>query len=252
MIAYQKKLIRIAEYWDNEPVRNPRVDLVRLFQQSKPVADSSCRDFYSILLDLQQDEKALLSNMKRNTRYEIRRAATSDHLTYYLDDRGDLRTLNEFCDDYDRFADRKAQPKINRPWVSLLAGSRLLRLSQIRDVNGDTMVWHAYHVGVGRATLLFSSSTLRPDDSPAARSRTGRANRYHHWQDILYFKQQGIAIYDFGGWYEKKEDQERLRINQFKESFGGEIIKNYICEQPLTLRGRVFLKTRKLVLGNAI
>ena len=114
------------------------------------------------------------------------------------------------------------------------------------------MVWHAYHVGYDRATLLHSASVLRAESGQALRTKVGRANRYHHWRDILYFKQLGLRIYDFGGWYEKKEDRARLNINKFKEGFGGNIVKTYTCERPLTLRGWVFLKTRTLLLGNAI
>jgi hypothetical protein len=91
------------------------------------------------------------------------------------------------------------------------------------------------------------------DTYPAReRSAIGRANRLLHWHDMLFFKNQEVSTYDFGGWYEKKEDPARLNINKFKESFGGEIVKTYICEQPLTLKGKLFLTMRKLVLGNAI
>ena len=69
---------------------------------------------------------------------------------------------------------------------------------------------------------------------------------------MVRFKSAGISTYDFGGWYEGTTDHERLRINKFKEQFGGEIVKNYICEQALTLKGALFLRIRSSLLGNAI
>jgi hypothetical protein len=252
MIAYQKKFIRIAEYWDTEPAGHPKVDLVRFFQQSEPVADSLSREFYSLLLDLEQDESALLAGMKKTTRYEIRRAQISDHFLYQIGKGTETSVLSDFCEHYNEFAAVKGQPRINQMWLSMLAIGDLLRISRIQDSSGDTLVWHAYHFRAKRATLLYSASILRSDSNSVLRSKVGRANRYHHWQDILHFKQHGIAIYDFGGWYEGKEDRARLRINKFKEGFGGKIAKTYICERPLTFRGWVFLKTRTLLLGNAI
>jgi hypothetical protein len=252
MIAYQKKFLRIAEYWGTEPDRNLQVDLVRFFQHSEPLADAFCREFYSIVLDLRRDETALFSKMKRKTRYEIRRAKMSDQFVYQVANGEDSAVLSEFIDNHDQFAAHKGQAKINHLWVSTVAAGGLLKISRIQDHTGRTLVWHAYHIGFERATLLYSASILRPESDGNLRTRVGRANRYHHWQDILHFKQLGLTIYDFGGWYEKKEDRARLNINKFKEGFGGDIVKTYICERPLTLRGWVFLKTRTLLLGNAI
>ena len=65
-------------------------------------------------------------------------------------------------------------------------------------------------------------------------------------------KSAGISTYDFGGWYDGTTDQERLSINKFKEQFGGQVVKNYICEQALTLKGALFLRLRTSLLGNAI
>ncbi len=252
MIAYQKKFLRIAEYWGAEPEGDPQVDLVRFFQHSEPLADAFCREFYSIVLDLHQDETNLFSHMKRNTRYEIRRAQTSDQFLFKIEDGNNNAVLSEFVDNYDQFATLKGQPKMNRLWMSTLAEGGLLKISRIQEPTGNTLVWHAYHVGCERATLLYSASILRPESDTILRSKVGRANRYHHWQDMLHFKQLGLTIYDFGGWYEKQEDRARLNINKFKEGFGGDIVKTYICERPLTFRGWIFLKTRTLLLGNAI
>lgn len=71
MIVYQKKLLRIAEYWNGEEPKPAGVDLVRCFQQSRPLAGMLCRAFHTILLDLKRDPQELLAGMKRDTRYEI-------------------------------------------------------------------------------------------------------------------------------------------------------------------------------------
>jgi lipid II:glycine glycyltransferase (peptidoglycan interpeptide bridge formation enzyme) len=68
----------------------------------------------------------------------------------------------------------------------------------------------------------------------------------------MRFQSEGEEIYDFGGWYAGKRDQKRLGINRFKEEFGGKIIRNFICESGVTLKGKIFLQVRRLLLGDAI
>lgn len=251
MIVHRKNLLRIAEYWDGEEPKFAGVDLVRCFQQPQPLEGMICRDFYTILLDLTRDPEQLLSAMNRDMRYEIRRAAASDQLTYDCRNGQDTKVFQQFCDYYDQFAAGKAQPKIDRAWLSLLAGAGSMALSQVSS-SGETLVWHAYHRSPHRATLFYSASLFRKFDSSAMRNKIGRANRYQHWQDLQHFKAEGISVYDFGGWYHGDTDTERLRINKFKEEFGGEIVKNYICERALTVKAKLFLWVRRLLLGDAI
>ena len=216
MIVYRKNLLRIAEYWNGEEPQRERVDLIRCFQQPQPREGMVSREFYTILLDLNRNLDQLLAGIKRDTRYEVRRAQSQDQLTYVCRDGSDVAAFRQFCDYYDTFAIQKVQPKLNRAWLSLLAAAGALVLSEIRDSNGEALVWHAYHRSSDRATLFYSASLFRQLDSSAARNKIGRVNRYHHWQDMQQFKAEGISTYDFGGWYQGESDQQRLRINQFK------------------------------------
>jgi lipid II:glycine glycyltransferase (peptidoglycan interpeptide bridge formation enzyme) len=52
------------------------------------------------------------------------------------------------------------------------------------------------------------------------------------------FKAQGVRWYDLGGWYHKADDEEKLRINRFKEGFGGQVAKNYLCVAYPTWKGK--------------
>jgi hypothetical protein len=252
MIVHRKNLLRIAEYWDGEEPTLAGVDLVRCFQQPQPREGMACRAFYTILLDLKRDSEQILRAMNRDTRYEIRRAATSDQLTYDCRSGQEEKVFEQFCDYYDEFAAGKTQPKINRAWLSLLADAGALVLSQISDAGGETLVWHAYHRSAHRATLFYSASLFRKVNDSAMRNKIGRANRYQHWRDLKRFQTEGLSVYDFGGWYHGDSDTERLRINKFKEEFGGEIVKNYICERALTAKAKLFLRVRRLLLGDAI
>lgn len=251
MVIYRNKFIRILECWNEEEPGSHNVDLIRRFQLSRPIDGMFCRDFYTILIDLHQHQTVLLARMKRDTRYDIRRGGR-DGFVYELYSGKDPAIFNEFCDFYDEFAVRLNQPKLRRAWLSLLTESDSLHLSRIAEEGGPTLVWHGYLRIKSRVTLLHSASLFPVGANSAWRTKVGRANRFQHWQDLMRFKDDHISLYDFGGWYEGKSDQKRLRINRFKEEFGGEIVRNYICERALTWRGALFLRLRQLLLGNAI
>lgn len=251
VISYRRRFIRIAECWNGEEPNFAGVDIERRFQQPYPLAGMFCRDFYTILIDLHNDSETLLARMKRDTRYEIRRAQR-EGFVYDFQQGSDETAFKEFCDYYAEFALQQRQPTLRRSWLSLLANSGTLTLTRIAGPSGETLVWHGYHCSRERATLLYSASLFRNCNDSAQRNAIGRANRYQHWLDILTFKEQGLSIYDLGGWYEGVEDQKRLTINKFKEEFGGTVVHNYICERASTLKGALFLRVRKALLGNAI
>jgi hypothetical protein len=80
----------------------------------------------------------------------------------------------------------------------------------------------------------------------------GRANRLHHWSDMLRFRGEGFGIYDFGGWYAGTQDETLLRINRFKERFGGELVVQYNCDQAITWKGALGLWFKRRIHSNPI
>src|SRR2546430_17255207 len=144
MIVYRNKFIRILECWNGEQPDSQHVDIIRRFQQPQPINGMICRDFYTILIDLNQDQAVLFSNMKRGTCYEIRRGG-NDGLVYDFWTTEDTSGLNEFCDYYDEFAVRQNQPQLRRGWFFLLAASGSLNLSRVADAGGPTLTWHCSH-----------------------------------------------------------------------------------------------------------
>lgn len=233
---------RVATAYFEEPEPPVRADVVRLIQLSdRPRAPAT--SFFTILIDLERDPAALLAAMKDGTRSRIRRAGARDGLTYVAAHPPDATSLERFCALYDRFAAGKALPPADRGHLRRLAEAGALDLSCVRCA-GEDLVWHAHCRDGRRATLLASASLFRALGDSAARNLVGRANRWHHWRDMLRFRAGGLQVYDFGGWYPGADDRERLDINRFKEEFGGTVVEQFNCEVPLTLRGRLALRLR--------
>ncbi len=81
------------------------------------------------------------------------------------------------------------------------------------------------------------------------RKRIGWANRFLHWMDMLECRKLGIARLDFGGWYSGTTDEKLLRINEFKEQFGGCKTRRYHSMLPASTKGKLYLLARERLKG---
>jgi len=61
----------------------------------------------------------------------------------------------------------------------------------------------------------------------------GRANRWCHWKDMLYLREQGIRTYDMGGIAVGAEAAAVSGINDFKIRFGGTTVREDHWLSPL-------------------
>ena len=88
---------------------------------------------------------------------------------------------------------------------------------------------------------LIIVSRYRSIPNTALRNRINRANCLGHWNSLLASKERGLRYFDFGGWYPGSTDLRLLGMNAFKKGFGGQVVREYECEQILTMRGWVIL-----------
>ena len=243
MIRTRGKGITYGELWfDEEPVA-PLPDILICRQRSAPWPDAQCTDFITLLLDLTQDEAALMNAFGKDNRYKIRRAETKDGGTStFIDTPAD--NLDEFCTFYDQFAVAKGVGPSARPWLQVATAAGRVILTHAQQ-SGDIRVWHAYIVSGDRARLLYSASLFRQEDK-TLQALIGRLNRWLHWQDILEFKRRGFRVYDLGGLFSDASSAAAAGINRFKEEFGGAKSRGFDCTVALSRKGRIYLALLKL------
>ncbi len=237
MLVYRSGWLRLAEVWFDEPVDGLNVDVVRYHQAPCPIPGAVCTPFYTLLLDLRPAEDELWNKVRKEVRYEVRRAQKADELTCGEWDRLSPFVLERFVAFYNAFALQRGLAPQDVPRLHRLAAAGALDISWV-ERGAEPLVYHAHLVTARRPRLLHSASLFRDRSESAFRSLVGRSNRFLHWRDILRFKAAGMVAYDFGGWYEGKDDAERLQINKFKEGFGGTVVKGWDAEElvsPLAL-----------------
>jgi len=247
MVRFSKHGLRMAEQWLDEPVvRAHDCDVLLLQQYTHAPKGGFESPFQSLALDLSRSEEDLLQGLNRDTKYKVRRAESKDQVACIQETMADEAMCLQFKAFYDEFAASKGIGLLSTAELLARCSAGALRLSRA-VYRGETVVWHVHAATAERAALLYSASHFRHQDDNDARAAIGRANRLLHWNDILGCKAAGLKVYDFGGWYAGTEDDALLKINQFKEGFGGTRVTQVNAAMPLSWRGWAYLKLRQLM-----
>lgn len=249
MNVFREKLVLIEEVWiDEEPKVRPNVDVLHYIERTHPIQGIQFDEFYTMIVDLTKEHDNLWKSLGKNNQYKIRRATQKDQIVYshWEQNNIDNHILNNFFDFHDRFTSLQGLKKISRARVRSFAEAGILDLSLVQSQDGEPLVWHA-HCCVQNKAVFFYGASLKDYNDTSYQSLLGRANRYHHWQDILRFKTSNISFYDFGGWYAGNTDQKLLNINKFKEEFGGHIVKTFRSLHGLTLKGKICIYLYKML-----
>jgi hypothetical protein len=246
MILQRKKWVNSAEIWfaTEADTENLNVaDIVEINQSPSKVTGKCEIEFHTLEVDLTKSEEEILLAIKKDTKYEIRRASDKDQLQCQFFENPTPEIIDEFVAFFRSFAHMKGILPIERARLLRYSQAGVAMLSKCFGPNGNPLTWHAYYVEGQRARLLYSAS-MRADKTSVDRSLVGRANRLNHWNDILYFKNKGLKIYDLGGWYAGDSDKEKLNINKFKEEFGGQHTIQYNGLYTRSIRGKAYVVLR--------
>lgn len=245
---YPKHGLRMAEQWlDDPPTRPAGCDVLLLHQYTQAPAGAVSSPFVTLTIDLRQDVDELLQGLNRDTKYKVRRAEGKDQVVCVQEASADDALCGRFTSFYNEFALSKGGiDTISEVELAARARAGSLRFSRA-VYREQTVVWHVHAATRERATLLHSASHFRSQDDNDTRAAIGRANRLLHWNDMLACKADGLAVYDFGGWYAGNEDEALLKINQFKEGFGGVRTEQVNAALALSWRGSIYLRLRQVL-----
>jgi hypothetical protein len=234
--------IRYREYWYSTERNGENPDIARYWHLPEPLGNH-VEEFTTLCLDLSRPEQALLGGMSAGTRKQIREAE-ADRYVYSSWFPAPSEAVERFLQFHSASARIKGFVPAEQEWLDYHRRAGTLDLSLLSTRLGTPVVWHSYYRGPTHARQKYSASLYRAVEDPLSRRQIGQANRYHHWLDIRRFREQGVSVFDFGGWYPGKENQELLKVNAFKEEFGGRVVTNYHCVEALSAAGRIYLWAR--------
>jgi lipid II:glycine glycyltransferase (peptidoglycan interpeptide bridge formation enzyme) len=192
----------------------------------------------TLILDLRQDEEALLKGMKQKWRYNMRLAARKGVVVR----RGGLEDLDLLYRMYAETALRdgfviRTRNYYMQAWKSF--AERGLAQPLIAEVDGNPVAGQViYRFGKTGWYLYGMSTNLHREKMP---------NHLLHWEAIRWAKEQGCEVYDFVGAPDKLEERDPMwGVYRFKKGFGGSFVGT-IGEWDYALRPAAYKAYRLLM-----
>jgi len=175
---------------------------------------------FTLIVDLNMQMETVFSNFKSKTRNEIRRAS-NEHIKFSIE-----KNKKDFISFYNEFAIKKGQ--------GLLSYDSFMQLKNVvitkATIENKPFVMHAYLIYPEGAKARLINSASKRFEVNANKALIGWANRFLHYQDMIFFKEQHITAYDLGGTAHHTRKKDQHRIEAFKSEFGGETVVEYFYE----------------------
>jgi len=247
MLIYKSRFLTRGEVWFDDERDGTPVDWIYYRQRSLPVAQSSWKYFDTLLIDLAKSPAELRSEMDERTLQKIEEAEAKDQVRWECCEARESKRMDDIENLWNQFAAATKSPRLDRDWLDKTIEAGALVLSAVKDAEGNVLTYHLSYAGKRRAQDLIVVSRYNSVPNSALRKRINRANCFGHWKNMLTFKERGLRYFDFGGWYTGTTDMRLLGMNAFKKGFGGQVVREYHCEQILTLKGWLVLNAARVL-----
>lgn len=243
-IRRRRGWLTVRDAWYRDTPVWDDADVVYYMQMDRPVADDHYEQ-YTLMTDLRRSEDELFADLGKSCREKVRSIRNRDDVRFEFFDKVDQVLLDRFLSEYNELVQLKSIAPAEVDRLRAYHEKGLLVISRVASADGRTMAWHVYRLNRERAFLIYTVSMWFRFQESAEKNLMGKANRYAHWMDMLAFRERGVETYDWGGWYNGALDEEKLRINRFKEEFGGKVRENYNSIAYLTWKGKIFRLMKK-------
>ncbi|WP_053365155.1 hypothetical protein [Bacillus sp. FJAT-27245] len=224
----------------NFPIRSS-TDLVGITQSIVPI--EGLKPIETLQKDLTKSEEALLMEISKSTRKQIKQAQKNPNLRASINPNPSDEDILVFQEFYNIAAESKHTDRCTDFHVEklkLLRNQKALVMAKMEGEGKQPLCYRVYAADGERAMPFYSASHFRLTDDNQFRKLLGKAHRLLKWGDILWFKSQGYAIYDSGGLTPDKN------VRNFKLEFGGNITTEYSGYLPYSTAGKLVLKVRKM------
>lgn len=249
MVNVHRKTMLFREVWFNEPWSPQGADVVLFYHWDEPMNPAACKEVHSLEIDLRSAESDIWSGFTASTRNQINRAGR-EGIRQEIWLQPDSAIVDQFFDFFRMFRAERSLGTGDPLWMHDYARQGALALTRAVDAADECLVWHSYFRNASWVRQLQSVSLFANADDKEKRNKIARANRYLHWADLTAFQKESAEHFDFGGWYAGGTDEKLLRINAFKEEFGGAKTTRFHSVLPVSITGKLFMKAREHLRGS--
>ena len=224
MIRFNKKLFifNIIETWFNYEYSIWNIFKLNVFMNVKNAEHKKITGkldiSHTLELDLEQNTEVIFSNFSKQIRQQVKISENEGTSCYFHQE------IEKFADFFNDFAIKKETFTTSKEKILELGDSVKLSFA---ENNGQILAAHSYLVDKEIGIVRHLHSATKRLDEQFDRNLIGRANKYLTVKDILYFKEQGYKVFDFGGYAKDTEDESLKGINNYKLLFGGKVVPCY-------------------------
>jgi hypothetical protein len=222
MIRYNKKIFifKVKETWFTYQYRFWDIFSLNVFYHLKNIEGKKIpgvqNNSHTLELDMEQDLDLILSNFSKQIRQQIKIAENEGTNCYFH------REIDLFVNFVNDFAHKKQTFTISNNNIIELGNAVKLSFA-VND--GKILAAHSYLVDEELGIVRHLHSATKRLDEHSDSNLIGRANKFLTVKDILYFKEQGFKIFDFGGYAKDTSDKSLQGINNYKLLFGGKVVE---------------------------
>lgn len=199
---------------------------------------------YTIHIGLKDDEDALLRNMSKSTRHEIRKALAMPNLTTVYRRHPTMDEIHVFVGHYNDFAVHLGIDQVDMTFVWELHDHDWLALISVMDEKGNVLCGALDIVDQERCYGAYAFTTFR---EVADKRLAGQANKLLYWVSLCEGKRAGCRIMDLAGISLGMHRKDLNGIDAFKRSFGGQVVPEYHFYYPYSWKGMLLVRLFKLI-----
>ncbi|MDB6063910.1 MAG: uncharacterized protein JWR26_118 [Pedosphaera sp.] len=247
MFIYKSRFLTRGEVWFDDEADDTPVDWIYYRQRPTPVANTKWKYFYTLLIDLAKSPDQLMGEMDEKTVQKIKDAEEKDQTSWKRCDARESKILDDVERMWNQFAAAQKSPPLDRAWLDKIIEAGALELSAATDPAGEVLTYHLSYAGKKWARDLIVVSRYSSIPNTALRNRINRANCLGHWKTLLTLQARGLRYFDFGGWHLETKDLRLLGMNAFKKGFGGQVVREFECEEIRTVKGWLVLTTARIL-----
>ncbi len=196
-------------------------------------------EFTTLVIDLTQELDQIFMEMSASYRKAIRRAEKNGIVVKNSNNYGIFYDINQRfrkqkkLSSYDGGVDVNYMEKYGTLFTAEIEGEVVAGYLDLEDEKNIR--------GLIGASLRFEA------DKDKMRL-IADANKLMTWEEIKYAKNKGLTEYDMGGYYTGTEkDEEKERINYFKQGFGGKVVTHYIYQKDYSIAYKIAKNTHKII-----
>ena len=237
--------VKMAQiYYAENTESKPESSIISYTNALSPLPTLLEQETYQIDLTLSEEE--LFRNLNKSSRTQIKQASTKS-FTHCVEEHPSNEELLNFQRYYNHFAKDKNTSQCNSfhlKTLQLLRDQNALIVTKILNNQNEVFGYRVYVTDSIRSLNFYAVSHFRQNDLPEIKRLYSLASRYLIWENIMWFKQNGYATYDFGS----LTNDENIR--QFKRGFGGEVVKAYSGYASNNRVGKFVLWMRKIKMSS--